>query len=315
MGHQKQVLLIAGGGTLGSFVSEELLKQDFRVDVICLEDKASVDPRLRYFKARATDEYLAELFARQHYDGIVNFLHYKDPDVFKRSYPLLMKGTDHLIFLSSYRVYADRQHPITESAPRLTETVTDPDFLANEDYAVPKCRCEDFLRAEHGGENWTIVRPVISFSQLRLDLFMYSRHTVPERAAAGEPVLLPDFARKLTAGLDWAGNSGKLIAALLCKRHTFGQTYTVSSGQNLTWEQVAQAYTDLTGVKICWVSQEEFLQACPLSTPQKRWMYTYDRVYDRPVDNSAILAATGLKKEVFTPLAEGLRQELIKAGF
>lgn len=315
MKDSKHVLLIAGGGTLGTYVAKDLLERGHRVDVICLEDVVSDDQRLRYFQARATDEYLADLVGRQHYDGIVNFLHYKDPEVFKRSYPMLMSGTDHLIFLSSYRVYADEMHPITEDAPRLLDVVADPDFLEQEDYAIPKAKCEDFLRSQCAGQNWTIVRPVISFSKLRLDFFMYSKHVIPERARVGEPVIMPSFAKDLTAGLDWSGNSGKLIAQLLFKPQAMGETYTISSGQNLTWGQVADIYTQLTGAEIRWTDEAAFLAAYPLDKPRKRWMYEHDRKYDRLVDNSKVLAATGLGKEDLMPIVEGLKIELERAGY
>ena len=54
----KRVLLIAGGGTLGGYVSEELLRLGHSVDVICLEDNVSDNANLRFFKSRATLEYL-----------------------------------------------------------------------------------------------------------------------------------------------------------------------------------------------------------------------------------------------------------------
>ena len=75
---QKKVLLIAGGGTLGTYVSAELLRLGHAVDVICLEENVSHDPSLRFFKGYATRERLAEMFRETHYDGIVNFIHYKD---------------------------------------------------------------------------------------------------------------------------------------------------------------------------------------------------------------------------------------------
>ena len=74
----KKVLLIAGGGTLGTHTADELIRLGHKVDVICLEDKESENDNLRFFKARATLEYLKELFEKEHYDGIVNFLHYKN---------------------------------------------------------------------------------------------------------------------------------------------------------------------------------------------------------------------------------------------
>ena len=311
---RKNVLLIAGGGTLGTYTAKALLSKGHCVDVICLEDNVSKDPRLRYFQGRITEETLPRFLEGKHYDGIVNFIHYKDHEEFRRVYPVLMAHTDHMIFLSSYRVYANEQHPITEDAPRLLDVVKDPAFLETEDYAVPKSKCEDFLRGECAGQNWTVVRPVISFSALRLDLFMHSKHTVPKKALAGEPVLLPEYAKNLTAGLDWSGNSGMLIAGLLFNPETFGETYTISSGQNLTWEQVAQLYSKLTGAEIRWVSEAEYLEKHPVRNGGV-FAYYYDRKFDRPVDCTKILAATGLKKEDLTPIEEGLKIELERAGY
>lgn len=37
----KHVLLIAGGGTLGTYTAEECLRLGYKVDIICLEDKVS----------------------------------------------------------------------------------------------------------------------------------------------------------------------------------------------------------------------------------------------------------------------------------
>ena len=170
----KRVLLIAGGGTLGTYTAQELLSKGVCVDIICLEDHVSDDPRLRYIKEYVSMELLESLFAKHHYDGIVNFIHYKKIEDYKPYHELLIQNTDHLIFLSSYRVYADEQHPITEDAPRLADVLNDPEFFEKEKYALPKAKCEDYLRKEHAGEPWTIVRPVISFSDRRLDLLLYS---------------------------------------------------------------------------------------------------------------------------------------------
>lgn len=311
----KHMLLIAGGGTLGIYAARELLEQGCRVDIVCLEEHTSDDPNLRFFVQRITEESLPEFLEGRHYDGIINFIHYKDHREFIRVYPLLMAHTEHLIFLSSYRTYADEQHPITESAPRLLDVVKDPEFLEREDYALPKARCEDFLRSQCAGQNWTIVRPVISFSSLRLDMFMYSGKIIPTRAAAGEKVFMPSYAKRLTAGLDWAGNSGRLIARLLLNADTCGKTYTISTGQNLTWGQVADIYTELTGVEFEWTDEEAFLQACPMTTNRRQWAYIYDRKFDRAVDATAVLEATGFTKEDVTPIAEGIRIELENIGF
>ena len=306
----KKVLLIAGGGTLGTYTAKELLNKGCAVDVICLEDYTSNNPRLCYHKAKADLNYLTEFLKNKYYDGIVNFIHYYVPEMYKPVHKLLTSKTDQLIFLSSYRVYAESKQPLTEEAPFLADVVEDEEFLKSEDYAVPKAICEKFLREESGTENWTVVRPVISFSDKRFDLVTVSGHEIIDAARSGKTVILPEAAKNLTAGLDWAGNSGKLIANLLFKKECLGEAYTVSSGQNLTWGEVADIYTRLTGVNFRWADTEEYV-----STGHGGNGLFYDRLYDRAVDNTKILKATGLKKEDFTSIEDGIKIELNNIGF
>ena len=305
----KQVLLIAGGGTLGTHTARELLRLGHRVDILCPEEKHSHREGLTYHRGLGDPETLKKLFSEKHYDGIVNFIHYTDMEFYRPVHRLLMAHTEHLIVLSSYRVYADVQHPVTETAPQLLDVSEDADFVAREDYAIAKAKLERFLHAESGGEPWTIIRPVISFSWRRFDLVTHGFHYPVECAKSGKPILLPESAKRLRAGLDWAGNSGKLIANLLFKKETVGQAYTISTAQNLTWQQVAELYEKLLGAKTEYISDQEFGDIFH-PTPESGWRYWYDRMYDRDMDNSKVLAATGLRTEDFLSIEEGLRREL-----
>lgn len=307
----KKVLLIGGGGTLGTYTAEELLKQGCKVDIICLEDNVSNNENLTFFKARADLEYLTDFLSERYYDGIVNFIHYTSVEAYKPVHKLLTDKTAQLIFLSSYRVYADEQHPLTETAPQLYDIVTEERFLNTEDYAVPKSKNEHFMRYESGTSNWTVVRPVISFSARRFDVVTESGKSIIERAKAGVPIKLPAKTKNLTAGLDWAGNSGKLIANLLFKEHTLGEAYTVSTAQNLTWGEVANMYTELIGAEFEWVSTEEYLETRE-DLKKNPWILKYDRLFDRYIDNSKILSATGLTSDDFVPVREGIKIELEK---
>ena len=308
----KKFLLIAGGGTLGTYVSQELLRLGAFVEVICPEEKVSDHQRLSFHRSLATEALLRDLFSKTHYDGIVNFIHYADPEEYKKVHPLLMSGTDHLIFLSSYRVYADEQHPVTETAPRLLDVVTDPHFLETEKYAIPKAQCEDYLRNERAGERWTIVRPVISFSDKRLDLLLFSGHKILRAVQKNEELVMPEVARDYTAGLDWAGNTGKLIANLLCKPDAMGEAFTIYSGHGMTWGQVAEVYQKVTGVKIRWDSEEAFFERYPRikETESAFWAWQYDRRYNRDIDAAKVLRVTGLTNDDFTSVEDGLRHEL-----
>jgi nucleoside-diphosphate-sugar epimerase len=216
-----------------------------------------------------------------------------------------------LIFLSSYRVYANEQHPITEDAPRLADVLTDREFFEKEDYALPKARCEDYLKQEHAGEPWTIVRPVISFSDKRLDLLLYSGRDVLNFVEQDKELLMPNFVKDFSAGIDWAGNSGKLIANLLFKPNAIGEAFTVYSGHGLTWGEVAEKYVAQTGVKVRWCDEDEYVYNTPKIIKQP-WIWKYDRKFNRNIDCSKILRVTGLSKHDFASVEEGIRRELEK---
>ena len=303
----KKVLLIGGGGTLGTYTAQELLKQGHSVDIICLEDKTSDDENIKFHKGKANLDYLSEYLKDKMYDGIVNFIHYRDIEEYPPVHSLLTVHTKHLIVLSSYRVYADEQHPVIETSPMLLDVSTDKEFLETEKYAISKAKLEKYLNSECKGQNWTVVRPVISFSKLRFDLVTYYGHDLLKKIRNGEIIPLPIDAKNLTAGLDWAGNSGKLIANLLFKEETFGEAYTVSSAQNLTWGEVAELYTEIMGAKFSWVTLEEYLKA---TNNFNYYALIYDRLFDRTIDNSKILAATGLDNNAFLSIEDGLKTEL-----
>lgn len=91
----KKVLLIGGGGTLGSYASEELLKKNCITDVICLENKVSGNKNLHYFNMNADLNGLTEFLKNRYYDGIINFIHYTDPESYKSVHRLLCEKTSH----------------------------------------------------------------------------------------------------------------------------------------------------------------------------------------------------------------------------
>jgi len=134
---------------------------------------------------------------------------------------------------------------------------------------------------------------------------MVSRHEVIEAVKEGRKVRLPIEAKHLTAGLDWAGNSGKIIANLLFKKECIGEAYTVSSAQNLTTAEIADIYTEVLGVEFEWV---------PADFKSDNFNWRYDRIYDRTIDNSKVLAAAGLEPSDFKSIKEGLITELKKLG-
>ena len=141
---------------------------------------------------------------------------------------------------------------------------------------------------------------------------MYTSDRVIKAQETGEELVMPSLVKDYTAGLDWAGNSGKLIANLLFKKDALGETFTISSGQGLTWGEIADIYTRLIGTKIKWTSEEEYLDYNPILKEHigYSWMWNFDRRCNRDMDCSKVLRVTGLSKDDFFSIEEGIKREL-----
>lgn len=306
---KKRALLIAGGGTLGGYTYPELLKMDWQVDILDMLPRTSYNRNLRWIQGKVDDELLKKLFTENHYDTIVDFIHYTDPAQYRERSILLLNNTDQLIFLSSYRVYANDGRIVTEDTPQLLDTEKDDYFLQHETYAVPKSRNERFLHT-CGKTNWTIIRPMISFSSYRLDLICTGAPVFFLRAMEGKKTILPADARYLTAGVGWAGNVGRMIARLCGNPRAMGEAFTLGAGEEQTWNDVAEMYTDMIGAEYEWVSTEDYLKYGTPNTYMDRCMTFYDRLFDRKVDISKVLDVTGITRGSLVSTREGIIREL-----
>jgi nucleoside-diphosphate-sugar epimerase len=138
---------------------------------------------------------------------------------------------------------------------------------------------------------------------------MATKTEVVDAVKEGRKVKVSIESKNLTAGLDWAGNSGKMIAHLLFKKEAIGEAFTISSAQNLTWGEIADIYTEVLGTEFEWTTID--FSGEPLKT-QFRWKY--DRLFDRKIDNSKVLRVTGLSPADFKSIKEGIIIELKKCG-
>ncbi len=305
----EKVLLIAGGGTLGTYTTEELVRRGIHTEVICLEEYQSND-MVTYHREKVNREYIKGFLEGKNYLAIVDFLHYKNHEDYEQVFNIYSEHTGQVVYLSSYRVYADKEHPITETSPTWLDVEVSKDFTEQENYAMPKLYCEAFLKSRPE-KNWTVVRPVISFSDKRFDLFMYSGSMIISAVQNGEKIILPNDAKNITAGIDWAGNTGKLIGKLIRNENATGEIFTVSSGQNVTWGGLADIYSEVLGTDIEWVSMDDFIKYGP-DFSFNPWGLMYDRMLDRTVDVSKVLKATGTVKADFKTVKDALSYELGK---
>ena len=306
----KKALLIAGAGTLGGSTYPQLLMRGYNVDIVSLDDFASVSPRLRFIRALADYAFLERHFAENpHYDAIVDFVHTPDVPELQRRIDLILEHTDQFVFLSSYRTYADCDAVVTESSPQWLDVTKDPKFLAEDTYAIPKAKGERHLRAKNR-RNWTIIRPLISFTHYRLDLVTVGGYAMLYRAPAGKKILLPAECRDKIAGVGWGGNVGREIAALIGNDDALGEAFTLGSGEEITWGDVASYYGEFAGAEFVWVPVEDYLETATTNTYMERQMIYTDRMLSRKVDLSKVFRVTGLDPATFMKCRDAVAYEL-----
>ena len=305
----KKVLVLGGTGAMGVYLVPLLASQGYEVKVVSLDEVKSGDPRISYIKADAYDRAFLEELLKEKFDAIVDFMIYWPPERFRERCDLLLANTAHYIFLSSYRVYSGGC-PVTEETPRLLDVSTDQEFLADEDsvYSLYQAREEDLLRSSKYN-NWTIVRPVITYSKFRYQLVTLEANLVVARAFQGLPVVLPKDALAVQGSMNWAGNTAKMFAGLLFNPAAMREAFTLGSAEHHTWGEIAEYYKEIIGLEYVAADIDDYVNIMGGSR-FVRYQLCYDRMFNRVIDNSKILRVTGLKQEELMPLRRGLEQEL-----
>jgi len=303
----KKALILGGTGAMGVYLVPELAALGYEVRVVSLDRVVSDHPRVSYVTADAKDlDYLKGLLQEKS-DVLIDFMLYST-EQFRERYEILLSGADHYIFLSSYRVYDGCRVPITEETPRLLDVSTNREFLATDDYALIKARQEDLLQAS-GYDNWTIVRPAITYSKRRFQLVTLEAPIVVARALKGLPVVLPQQALSVQATMSWAGDVAKLFSRLLLNPAAYCERFTLATAEHHAWGAVAEFYREIIGLQVVAADTEDYLGILG-GSKAARYQLAYDRLFERIVDNSKVLRVTGLAQADFMPLRRGLEREL-----
>ena len=300
----KKILLMGGTGAMGVYLIPELLKLGYKVDVLTLDNMVSPRKELCYIQKNAMDRSIMRDILKNKYDAIVDFMVYTTMQ-FAERFEMFLENTEHYVFLSTYRIYANEEIPIKETSPRLVDASKDITYLTTEEYGLFKARCENILFASKY-QNWTIVRPAVTYSKYRFQLTTLEAPVFVRRAKLGLPVIIPKDAMKHSATMSWGGDVAKMISRLILNEKAMCEAFTVSTSEHQTWETIAGYYKELLGLECIPVDNDTFLKIADYMTYQLK----YDRCYDRIIDNSKILSATGLLQSDLMPLKKGLKTEL-----
>ena len=302
-------ILVIGYGAMAMYLVPDLSARGYQVDVYCMEQVTDQFDGVTFHQANAFDDgFLKNLLETGGYDAAVDFLMYDTEEKFRQYYKLFLDNVRHYIFLSTYRIYANEEHPVKETSPRLLEVVRDPEYQATEnEYSRYKALEENVLR-ESGYQNFTIIRPAITYSKYRFQLVTLEAQVVIERARKGKKIILPEAAMDVQATMSWAGDVAKMISGLLLNPEAMGETYSVCTAEHHTWREVAEYYKEIAGLEYVTVDTETYYQLWA-DSKYARYQLEMDRFFDRIMDNSKILNITGLKQENLMPLKDGLRRE------
>lgn len=285
---------------MGSHVCDLLAERGEQVVCTTRHERAPKQ-NIEYVVGDAHDSaFLGGLFA-QRWDAVVDFMIWTT-SAFRERYEDFLTATDQYVFVSSYRVYANSP-VIREDSPRLLDVVEDQEYLASDEYALSKARCEDML-FDSGGSSWTVVRPAVTYDGAvgRLQLGVYEAADWLWRAAKGIPVPMPEGMLSKQATMSRGGDVAEMIARLVGNPAALGEAFTVSGSDHMTWGEVAEAYRSvLPSLEISPCGLEEFERV-----RGGVYQIRYDRMFDRVVDNSKILAVTGMDADGLASMREGL---------
>ena len=295
---------------MGVYLIPKLRARGYEVTCVSLDDVKSDDSGLTYIKGNAKDDEMRAKLLEPGWDCVVDFMLYHT-DEFRRIYKDFLEKTEQYVYLSTYRIYADEEHPIRESSPRLLDVSKDEEFMNSDDYALYKARGEDMLKAS-GYDNWTIIRPAITYSKRRFQLVTLEADLVVARAMKGKKLVLPEAALEVQSTMSWAGDVAEMIARLCCNKKALGETFTVSTSEHNRWGDVAAIYHDLIGLEYVPATVDDFIRVWIGNGDTRfgRYQLCYDRLFDRIMDNSKILEFTGMKQSELTTLRDGLAREL-----
>lgn len=302
------VLILGGTGTMGGGILKRLGERGCQITVTSRRSHASPASNIQFVKGNAKElPFLTELLNKS-YDAIIDFMVYTTEE-FRQRYELFLSHTAQYIFISSARVYAQSDSPITENSPRLLDISTDQKYLSTDEYALAKARCEDILGSS-GQKNYTIIRPYITYGTNRLQLGVLEKENWLYRALHGRSIVFSeDIAGKYTT-LTYGRDVADGICSLLGKPETYGEIFHITHEQPSTWNGILNLYADVlekeTGRRPNIVINQK---AVNLKLRGAKYQVIFCRYFDRRFDNSKVSEFVNVKD--FKDTESGLKECLI----
>lgn len=306
----KKVLILGGTGAMGTSLVDCLENTNSYVYVTSRRKIDSYN-NIIYVRGNAHDtSFLLSLLNEEEFDCIVDFMVYTTEE-FKSRVNLLLSSTRQYIFLSSSRVYADCTDFITEDSPRLLDVCDDKDYLSTDEYALTKARQEDIL-INSEFNNYTIVRPYITYNTDRLQLGVLEKEHWLERALRKHTIVFTkDIAEKVTT-ITYGKDVAFLMSRLINNKKALGEIFNITTDEAIKWESIQEIYINTLKKLGYNVKIKMIPQSINMSKYFSKYQIQYDRLYDRKFDNTKILNMIDLPDYQFKSVQFGLEECLTK---
>ena len=302
----KNILVLGGTGAMGEHLVTLLSQKEENQIYVTSRKVYRNHDNISYFTGNAHDDsFLYPLLRMRCWDAIVDFMSYSTGD-FSKKIGQFLDSTKQYVFLSSSRVYADSEKPIRENDKRLLDVSGDSKYIKTDEYALAKARQENILR-ESGRNNWTIVRPYITYSESRLQVGVLEKEAWLYRALEGRTIVFSKDVMDKRTTLTYGYDVARGIAALIGTPKAYSEIYHITVSESHTWGEVLNVYLDVieqhTGKKGKLLLLDKHPYQCD-SRPF--YQLIYDRYFNRVFDNSKIGEFVDVNS--FTSTIDGLRK-------
>lgn len=301
----KTILILGGTGAMGNHLIKLLSHSENDIYVTSRRSKVNT-PYVTYLQGNAHDDtFLFPILSQRKWDIIIDFMIYKTHEFAERVEKLLLSCRQY-VFLSSSRVYANYKDKIIETSPRLLDTCRDETYLQTDEYALSKAREENILFNSHL-QNWTIIRPYITYSEIRLQLGVLEKDYWLYQALHNRTIVFSkDIASKYTT-LTYGYDVARGIVAILDKESALGEAFHITVNEHHTWQEIFDLYLKILEEELGHKPKVLMLDENPrVKIKNHNWQVIYDRYYDRKFNNEKISKYIDI--DSFQSTFEGLEQ-------
>lgn len=302
-----KILILGGTGAMGTPLVNILSNDNSKEVYVTSRSKRDDFKNIHYLVGNAKEDIFLDELLKNKWDVIIDFMIYNSNE-FSSKIDKLLTNCNQYFFLSSSRCYADSKDLITESSDRLIDVCKDEEYINLDEYGYAKGREENILMNSKYN-NYTIIRPYITYNTYRLQLGVYEKDSWLQRALRGKSIVFPkDIASHYTS-LTYGEDVAKNMVSLIGNPKALGEAFHIVSEEHHTWDEILHFYVDtiyeLTGKKI----KIKYLEdSTPLYEIGNKWQIKYDRLYDRKFSNKKIKSIT--ENVEYTKTFDGLRKSL-----